>query len=87
MSKPTIRDILLRKGISKAVVKRSKTLDKLTQEIMEERKNRVKKGKRTEKEKKLIREALRIGRSPSESGVKTIGSYHAEPTNRLGKNG
>jgi len=72
--KPTIRDIVLKKQISKDVINRSKNLDKFTREIIEERKKRkIKdfKPARTAKEKALIKEALRIGKSPSESGVKT----------------
>mgnify|MGYP003133046116 CR=1 FL=1 len=92
--RPTIRDVVLRKQISKDVTKRSKTLDKLMQAIMEERKKRKAKGgvaamqlSRTKKEKELIKKALRTGRAPSQSGVKTIGAFHKEPKNRLGKHG
>lgn len=77
--KPTLRDIVLGKQISKDVINRSKTLDQFNRKIMEERKNRkIKdfKPARTEKEKQLIKEALRIGKSPSESGVKTYYGFN-----------
>jgi len=72
--KPTVRDIVLGKQISKDVISRSKNLDNFTREIIEERKNRTIKDfkpARTTKEKALIEEALRIGKSSPQSGVKT----------------
>tara|TARA_E500000075_G_scaffold127211_1_gene132590 strand:+ start:1721 stop:1978 length:258 start_codon:yes stop_codon:yes gene_type:complete len=73
--KPTIRDLFLQKTVSKGVVERSKALDKQTALIMEERKKRDKTFLgtglgRSKKEKQAIRTALRIGKSPSHSGVK-----------------
>jgi hypothetical protein len=92
--KPTLRDLVLGKQISKSVVKRSKALDKAMKEIMEERRKRKAKGgytsrrfNRSEKEANAIRKGLRIGRAPSESGVKTIGAFHKEHKDRLGKHG
>jgi|11BtaG_2_1085332.scaffolds.fasta_scaffold03464_6 transglutaminase/protease-like cytokinesis protein 3 len=73
---PTIRDLLLRKQVSKNVKKRSEALDKQTSIIMEERKKRKAKNKylgasaRSEKEKGALRTALRIGGRPSPSGKK-----------------
>ncbi len=86
-NKPTIRDIVLEKQISKAVINRSQNLDKFMREIIAERKKRKETGIPGEKESKLIKEALRIGRSPSESGVKTYPGFSTEPTQRLGKKG
>ena len=70
--KPTIRDLVLGQQVSDSVVKRGKVLDDYTRQILEERKKRKYKGKlfRTKKEKQLIKDAKRIGNSPSASGVK-----------------
>ena len=73
---PTIRDLALRKQVSKNVKKRSEALDKQTAIIMEERKKRKAKSEhlrasaRSKKEKEALRTALRIGGRPSPSGQK-----------------